>query len=490
MLSITLSAFSIALAINRFGIAEVIREAQDCIINDDQAANNKRALKSDAAHAAIKNDCKVADVMSSDEGEVKIDDIENVGNCQIISNEKRSNDKKNQNDDRDILADDCYFTCNENEKQSQGFDNDDDEAIRKKNALSQGSSNEIKVKSWHLWKPLFVQLIGFLNVVIGIFVSIYFIITLTLSLSPIFLIFVPFILFRAATPDILLHIWKKVKLRHAERNEDKQEYDEDGGDFHANSHALNPLELHSREETEENLASLNENSDEDGGDFYANSHALKPVELRLSEETEDNLTFLIENNDENVDCRTTDMENGKSNTNNKKTRRVKTSGQAQNKFDNTKRERKIVSGAIWRTISLCFALFFTSAILTLEEALKELRSIQEDTFLTPAGDGRISLLDGYSMAPRIVLFAKWYNIARVNAKKKGLSTKELNNLVWNSCNGRNLSTNNSTQVQDETESQFPISICTEGGIDEEKWKDHVKRIYHNRKFTEVSFHLI
>ena len=122
--------------------------------------------------------------------------------------------------------------------------------------------------------------------------------------------------------------------------------------------------------------------------------------------------------------------------------------------------------------------------------MKELRSIQEDSFLTPAGDGRISLLDGYSMAPRIVLFAKWYNIARVNAKKKGLSTKELNNLVWNSCNGRNLSTNNSTQVQDETESQFPISICTEGGIDEEKWKDHVKRIYHNRKFTEVSFHLI
>jgi hypothetical protein len=57
-----------------------------------------------------------------------------------------------------------------------------------------------------------MYVVSLVNVVVGIATSLYFIFILALGVSPIFLIFMPFVIFRVCSPETLACLWKKIEL--------------------------------------------------------------------------------------------------------------------------------------------------------------------------------------------------------------------------------------------------------------------------------------
>ena len=86
-----------------------------------------------------------------------------------------------------------------------------------KTICAKGNYNESKVRQdkasdrtrpSSFWRILFV-LVSLANVIVGISIPLYFILTFTLKSSPFFLLFCPLIILRITTPETLCYLWKK-----------------------------------------------------------------------------------------------------------------------------------------------------------------------------------------------------------------------------------------------------------------------------------------
>ena len=201
------------------------------------------------------------------------------------------------------------------------------------------------------YKHSLVKVIGFLNVALGISVSTYCVNALALTESVVFFAFIPFILFRAATPDSLKQIWQKIRsayLNESIHEEEKEEFD------HVN--ADQPLKELPKKMAREMGDTVKKK------DSYSDLNEVH--EMRATEKSE-NL------------------------------RRMK--GSVSSKPYET----------IWRTIFLCFAPLFLHSVLTLKIVFRDVR-----VFYNP-GDHSPSKLEGF-LYPVDQRFAPTVTIMRIS----------------------------------------------------------------------------
>ena len=221
------------------------------------------------------------------------------------------------------------------------------------------------------YKHILVKLIGILNVVFGISVSTYCVYTLALTDSVVFLMFIPFILFRAASPDSIRLMWLRIKSAYLKGGIRRNTCTEKRDDFtHGNAGQMltkPPVIIKDMEynvdstkevpvNTRRQYQDVNEIPDSD-----EKSHTKNEIDANLKTKSEPVITKA-------GDKDPGEIHEMKQMAEPQKRRNVKSSASVcpnRTKFD---------PAPIWRTVFLCFAPFFLQSVLTLKTVFCDIKA--------------------------------------------------------------------------------------------------------------------
>ena len=320
-----------------------------------------------------------------------------------------------------------------------------------------------KIESFfHKHRRPIILLIGFPNVVIGISVSIYMIFNLVLTRSILFLSFIPLILFRAATPDMLRQIWGRVKESYTKKcdwiDEDVQKQDwkeqkqmlftKNGSK--SNKPGAEITSFHHERITVDDHSFLKDSVRQDG-------EVIQEKDERITTET---IKPMFKSHDCFPICR----------------------------YD---------CSAVWRTISLCFAPIFLRLILNFDLALDSAVEMERMTFSSMVLTDTLLVKDN---SPMIILRGnwslQWHDFAR-DQKSKGNTDDG-----WRMADGTWLKYPTAYRKSNPTLTEFKFEnfnltslhrqiseyeVYMRGWIDNKKWANIIRQIYGDLYFREVRF---
>ena len=182
--SIALSTFSVAIAIVGFGVKEIIEEGEKKRVEEEEEE----------------------EVEGEEQGEEQVEE-EGKDMMQIVEEEEGRSISEKEN--ISALEGDDYVD-NSNDR--------NDGAATTSVSISSSSSSFVSQPPPPSSPSFFRQcaksaflLLGLVNVIVGISIPLYFILVFTLKSSPVFLFFLPFILLRIATPEIIGVMWKNAR---------------------------------------------------------------------------------------------------------------------------------------------------------------------------------------------------------------------------------------------------------------------------------------
>ena len=182
--SIALSTFSVAIAIVGFGVKEIIEEGEKKRVEEEEEE----------------------EVEGEEQGEEQVEE-EGKDMMHIVEDEEGKSDSEKEN--ISALEGDDYVDNS----------NDRNDGVATTSVSISSSSSSFVSQLPPPSSPSFFRqcaksaflLLGLVNVIVGISIPLYFILVFTLKSSPVFLLFLPFILLRIATPEIIGVMWKNAR---------------------------------------------------------------------------------------------------------------------------------------------------------------------------------------------------------------------------------------------------------------------------------------
>ena len=298
---------------------------------------------------------------------------------------------------------------------------------------------------WLSWKHrennyVIVQIIGVVNVVIGITVAIHHTLEFAITESALFFICIPFILFRAATPDALGRIKDRVKLSLL-TNQKMLLQEEMVDDIHDSSDCL---------KSEKQISFGLEIGKRNRARFFREEGSVKLKEkIQIHQE--------------------------------KKISPIKP------KSTSGKQHRTPILSTIWRTLRLCFAPHFLNILVVLNTAIHNIASIEENV-LKASNSSKIE----HNFAPSVVLSwsidEKYWKEFSPQRKNKRIEMVLANDFQENTTtrqidNQKNVikMTKRSHEVHGKR-----MNICFKGWIDEKKWGRIMKQVYGENSYSQVN----